>query len=156
MSSQGFGRFIPVGVAAVIAFGAGSAAAATCAPKNTDPVDAVRQMYAAATVGDRARTVAAFDREGYLFDGGLRFTPEGITDLILKSEAAGAKRTWTIESAEIHTACDLAWATWTTRGTVTTATGTTSKTWLESGVLIWRDGTWKIRFFHSTPAQPAN
>ena len=132
------------------------AQAANCAPRDAEPVDAVRQMYAGAMNGDRAKTVAAFDREGFLFDSGARYTPEAIADLILKGEAAGTKFQWKIEEAESHAACDLAWATWTNRGTFSTAAGSTPKTWLESAVFVWRNGAWKIRFFHSTPVAPAN
>ena len=133
------------------AFGVGEAQAADCAPRDSDPVDAVRQMYAGAMNGDRAKTVSVFDREGFLFDGGARFTPEGIADVILRGEAAGTKFQWKIEEAESHAACDFAWAAWTNRGTFQTVTGSTPKTWLESAVLVWRNGSWKIRFFHSTP-----
>jgi hypothetical protein len=97
--------------ALVLASGSGQAATAPCAPKNADPVDAVRRMYAAAMAGDRAGTVGAFAPEGFLFDGGARFSPEAITDLILKGEAAGLKPQWAVVAPESHTACDLAWAT---------------------------------------------
>jgi len=112
-------------------------------------------MYAGAMAGDRAKTLAAFDHDGFLFDGGVRFTPEAITDFILKAEAAGTRPQWRIEGVESHTACDLAWATWTNRGTFTTSAGVEPKTWLESAVFVWRDRAWKIRFFHSTPVVPA-
>jgi hypothetical protein len=136
---------------AALAFGAGPASAATCAPPGAVPVDAVRQMYAAAMAGNRAGTIAAFAPEAFLFDGGARFTPEAITDLILKGEASGMTPQWNIMDPESHTACDLAWATWTNHGTFTTKAGAAPKTWLESAVFVWRDGAWKIRFFHSTP-----
>ena len=134
---------------------AGAAYARTCAPKGSEPVDAVRGMYAAAMAGDRAKTIAAFDPEGFLFDGGARFTPETITDFILKAEAAGTKPEWRVEGVETHQACDLAWATWTTRGSFTTASAVEPRAWLESGVFVWRNGAWKIRFFHSTSMKPA-
>lgn len=142
------------GVAA-LAVSTSAAIARPCAPKSADPVDAVRQMYAAAMAGDRARTVAAFVPDGYLFDGGVRFTPEGIADFVLKAEGAGLKPRWTIEGSESHVACDLAWTTWTNRGTFTTAAGVEPKLWLESAVLVWQNDTWKIRFFHSTTVQPS-
>ncbi len=145
----------PAAVAAAITIAAGAAHATPCAPSGADPVDAVRQMYAGAMAGDRARTLAVFDPEAYLFDGGVRFTPEAITDFILKAEAAGTKPYWAISDPESHTACDLAWATWTNHGTFTTAGVAQPKTWLESAVFVWRDGTWKVRFFQSTPVAPA-
>jgi hypothetical protein len=136
---------------AALAFGAGPASAATCAPPGAEPVDAVRQMYAAAMAGNRAGTIAAFAPEAFLFDGGARFTPGAITDLILRAEAAGTTPQWNIVDPESHTACDLAWATWTNHGIFTTKAGAAPKTWLESAIFEWRDGAWKIRFFHSTP-----
>ena len=141
--------------AAALAAGAGPAPAAPCAPASADPVDAVRRMYAGAMAGDRARTLAAFAPDGYLFDGGARFTPQGITDFILKAEAAGVTPRWSIETPDVHAACDIAWATWTNRGSFATANGVAPKLWLESAVLVWRDGAWKIRFFQSTEAKPA-
>jgi hypothetical protein len=122
----------PAAAVAAVAIAAGAAQAATCAPAGADPVDAIRQMYAGAMAGDRAKTLAAFDPEAYLFDGGVRFTPEAITDFILKAEAAGTKPYWAIFGPESHTACDL-----------------------ESAVFVWRDGAWKVRFFQSTPVQSA-
>jgi hypothetical protein len=135
--------------------GTGIASAGPCAPASADPVDAIRRMYAGAMDGDRARTIATFDQDAYLFDGGARFTPEGITDFILKAEATGVTPRWSIDAAESHATCDLAWATWTNRGTFTTSKGVEPKVWLESAVLAWRDGSWRIRFFHSTPVNRA-
>jgi len=97
--------FLRVLLAAVaaIAIGAGAAHAAPCAPSGADPVDAIRQMYAAAMAGDRAKTLAVFAPKAYLFDGGVRFTPEAITDFVLKAEAAGTKPYWAIfESRKSH------------------------------------------------------
>jgi hypothetical protein len=140
-------------IAVTLALMAKNATASTCAPNSTEPVDTVRQMYVDIAAGDKAKTIGAFDPEGFLFDGGARFTPESIADLILKAEAAGTKPQWKIEGAESHTACNIAWATWTNRGSFTTAAGVEPKTWLESAVFVWRDGAWKIRFFHSTPVE---
>ena len=123
-----------------------------CAPKNAEPVDTLRAFYASATAGDRAKIIGAFDSEGYLFDVGERYTPETIADVILKIEAAGTKPAWNLEEPESHVACDLAWATWTTRGTFTTAGKVEPATELGSAVFVWRDDMWKIRFFHSTRA----
>jgi hypothetical protein len=134
---------------------AGGAQAAPCALSGRDPVDAVRQMYVALAAGDRAGTLALFDRDAYLFDLGTRFTPEALTDLIIKAEAAGTKPQWTVERVESHRACNTAWATWANHGTFTTAAGSQPEAWLESGVFAWRKGGWKIRFMHSTAVPTA-
>jgi ketosteroid isomerase-like protein len=141
---------VSIGVAALLSISGPLALAAPCAPQGADPVDAIRQMYAAITLGDRAATLAQFDHDAYLFDVGTRFTPESLTDLILKAEAAGTKPQWHVDQPESHQACDTAWATWTNHGTFTTSAGTQPRTWLESAVFTWADGAWKIRFFHST------
>lgn len=136
--------------AAIIAVSGTKAEAAACAPATADPVQTIRDMYAAATAGDRAKTLAAFAPGAYLFDGGERFTPEGITDQLLKIEAAGTKPLWHVEESESHASCDIAWATWTNRGSFTTASAVTPRVWLESAVFEWRGGAWKVRFFQST------
>jgi hypothetical protein len=51
----------PAAVVAAASALAGAAQAATCAPSGADPVDAIRQMYAGAMAGDRAKTLAGFD-----------------------------------------------------------------------------------------------
>jgi len=138
------------GGAAALLFGLGCSAATNCAPGTAEPVDAIRHMYEGAMAGDRAKTLANFDTEAFMFDGGARFTPDGIMDVIIKSEAAGMKPVWTVEGVESHVSCDLAWAAWTNHATFTTTAGSTPKTYLESAVFVWRDGSWKVRFFHST------
>ena len=148
-------RLVYAALCSLIALGSTPATAATCAPAQANPEAAVRQMYAAIAAGDRARTIAAFTEDAYLFDGGKRFTPAGITDTILQAEAAGLKPRWTVESPDSHVACDLAWTTWTNHGSFTTPTGVEPKLWLESAILVWQDGRWKIRFFHSTPVKVA-
>jgi len=106
-------RSVHAALCSLIALGSTPATAATCAPAQANPEAAVRQMYAAIAAGDRAQTIAAFTEDAYLFDGGKRFTPAGITDTILQAEAAGLKPRWTVETPDSHVACDLAWTTWT-------------------------------------------
>jgi len=86
----------------------------------------------------------------------VRYTPASLIDLILKAEAAGTKPQWHVDAAETHVSCDTAWATWTNHGSFTTAAGSLPKIWLESAVFSWRDGEWKIRFFHSTAVEPSH
>lgn len=147
-------RVLGVIAAAVLGVSAQSATAAGCAPKGAEPSDAVRRMYAGAMAGDRAATLAEFAPKAQLFDGGVRFTPEALVEVILKAEAGGTKPTWRISGVEAHVSCDMAWATWNTDGVFTTDKGAEPKDWLESAVFVWRNGAWKIRFFHSTPIAP--
>jgi hypothetical protein len=148
-------RFLRMAASIAALVTSGPALAAACAPQGPDPVDTVRRMYAAVTIGDRAATLAVFDADAYLFDVGKRYTPAALIDLILKIEAAGTRPQWHVDDAETHIACDQAWSTWTNHGSFTSAKGTQPLTWLESAVFVWRDGAWKVRFFHSTRIDPA-
>ena len=49
------------GAAALLALTTSPSLAAPCAPQGSEPVDAIRQMYAHVTIGDRAGALASFD-----------------------------------------------------------------------------------------------
>ena len=135
---------------------AGAAAAPRCAPPSAgDPADSVRRMYAAAMKLDREGIQREFAPDFYAFDGGKRFSGPELIELIRRAQESGKTYAWSVTEPEIHVSCDLAWATWTNRGAITDASGTTPLTWLESAVLVWRDGAWKLSFFHSTRIPPA-
>jgi hypothetical protein len=135
----------------------GSAHAETCAPKTApDPADTLKRMYAAAMKPDREAVLREFAPDFYAFDGGRRLSGTELADLATAAHAAGKTYAWSVEAPEVHLACDTAWVAYVNRGSVTDATGTHPLTWLESAVLVWRDGAWKLSFFHSTRAAPAS
>ena len=53
--------FIACGAAVLLALTTSPSLAAPCAPQGSEPVDAIRQMYAHVTIGDRAGALASFD-----------------------------------------------------------------------------------------------
>lgn len=133
------------------AFPASDAPACIGTPADqTQVVEAMRTMYAAAADDDLAKfhTVAAPDF--YAFDGGERYNGDALMALIKQLHAAGKVYVWTVTDPHVEATCDHAWITYANRGSVQDTSGTLQRTWLESAVLQKQAGTWRIRFFHST------
>ena len=129
-----------------------AAEAKSCAPKAApDPSDTIRQMYAAAMKNDKPAMLQALEPDFYAFDGGRRFSRTEFVGIVDMIRAKGQTYAWTVNDPDVHVACDTAWVTYVNRGTVTDTSGTQPRVWLESVVLDWHDGAWKLRFFHSTP-----
>jgi ketosteroid isomerase-like protein len=127
-----------------------------CAPTDPQPVAAaLREMFAAATVDDFARMRAVFTPDFYAFDGGRRFDGLGMAELIKGAHKSGRTLVWTVQKPDVHIACDTAWIAYVNRGSATDASGTQALTWLESAVLRFEGGKWRIAFFHSTRVPPA-
>jgi len=134
-----------------------SASAPTCAPAQgaqQQVADVIRQMYAAAQTDDLALFQSLVTPDYYAFDLGTRFTAESLMGLIKTLHDQGMKFEWTVNDPEVHVACDQAWLTYTNRGSVEAAGVRTPIEWLESAVLEYREGAWRIRFFHSTRVPP--
>jgi ketosteroid isomerase-like protein len=127
-------------------------------PAEADAVaDAMRAMYAAASVDDEVRLKAIFADDFYAFDLGKRFDGMELAHLIRDAHAAGKSFVWSVDEPQTHLRGDLAWITYVNRGSIGDASGATPATWLESAVLHHDGSRWRIRFLHSTrvPANPA-
>jgi hypothetical protein len=146
-------RHLAATIAACAAFALADAAqAAPCAPASAArPVETVRTMYAAAMAGDKVGMTAAFAPEFHAFDQGKRYSANQFGGLIDYLKANHLTMTWTINSPQETVSCDVAWVDWDNLGTITDASGTKPLEWLESAVLRWHNGGWKLVFFHSTP-----
>ncbi len=134
-------------------FAGAEAAAAPCAPAAAAPgaiAEVMRQMYVALKADDLAGFQATVSPDFYAFDNGARFTADSLVALIKSLHAAGKRFEWTVNDPEVHVACDLAWITYVNRGSVEDAAGKRPLAWLESGVLVYSEGRWRLRFFHST------
>jgi Domain of unknown function (DUF4440) len=135
-------------------FGAFAASdAATCAgtpADQTQVVETMRTMYAAATRDDLAKfhTVAAPDF--YAFDGGQRYDGDALMNTLKSLHASGKVYVWTVTEPHVESDCHLAWITYINRGSIKDASGTKELSWLESAVLEKQAGAWRIHFFHST------
>lgn len=145
------------GLAAVVLLAAQPAAAApACAPKAEAPaVNAVVGMYAALKAGDRARWAAVVTPDFYAFDGGAKFTGDGLLALIKTAQAQGKSYEWTVNEPRVRIDCTLAAVTYVNLGGVTDSTGRIPVTWLETALLTWDKGAWKVSFLESVRAKPA-
>lgn len=130
------------------------ARATACAPEDAAAAQAIRDMYAALTRDDGEALSRLFAPDFYAFDVGKRFTGPELVALIHSLHAAGKTFVWNVVDPQPHVACDMAWVTWENRGAIGDASGTREVTWLESAVLRWTDGAWRIVFFHSTRVPP--
>jgi ketosteroid isomerase-like protein len=129
-----------------------ASAAEQTAPANDEiqVTDAIRSLFAAATTDNLDKLHAVTTSDFYAFDGGGRFTRDGLMDLIKSAHAEGKVYVWTVNKPEVHISGDIAWITYLNQGSVTDVSGTKDMTWLESAVLQKEKGVWHIRFFHST------
>ena len=134
------------------------AGACTATPADQSQiVEAMRTMYAAASTDDldKFHTVAAPDF--YAFDGGKRYDGDALIQMVKSFHDQGYAFQWTVPDPHVQATCDLAWITYSNRGSITSPgsaaqskPATQQITWLESAVLQKQSGSWRIRFFHST------
>jgi hypothetical protein len=129
----------------------------SCAPTATAEADitaVARSVFAAARADDlpgfRALTTADF----YAYDNGLLFTGDELMSFIKQAHAAGKKFEWSVTDPKVHVACNLGWITYVNKGSIEDTSGKRDMTWLESEVLEYTDGHWRVHFLHSTRAAP--
>lgn len=143
-----------VGMGALVFLLAMGIAPASAQPVSdeTQAVDAIRTMYAAATKDDfdlfHSVTAATF----FAFDNGKRFDGDQLMTLIQGAHRSGKVYVWNVTDPEVHLSGNLAWVTYTNRGSLTDSSGTHPLTWLESVVLEKRSGQWRVLFLHSQRA----
>jgi ketosteroid isomerase-like protein len=129
---------------------------APCASHSADAVaETMREMYAALSADDEARLKTIFTPDFYSFDAGKRFDGPALIGLIKDAHKAGKTFVWTVNEPDVRVQCDWAWIAYVNRGSVTDKSTSTPVTWLESAVLRFETGRWRIAFFHSSRAAPA-
>jgi hypothetical protein len=112
-------------------------------------VEAMRTMYAAAAADDvdKFHTIAARTSVPSTAASAMTAT---LMKIAKSFHDSGKVFVSTVTDPHVEANCDLAWLTYTSRGSMRDASGTTQLTWLESAVLEKQAGTRRIRFFHST------
>jgi hypothetical protein len=146
-------------VAPLIALsGVSVARAKACAPEHNEAVvDALHQLFEAASHDDDHLFKEVLAPNFYAFDNGKRFDGVQLPQLIKAAHGAGKIYVWSVNDPEVHITCDWAWVTYTNRGSIGDASGTQPMSWLESAVLHYEGQRWRIQFLHSTrAAQPSN
>ena len=124
----------------------------------TAVIDAIRTLYAGATVDDMAKMHSVTAPSFYGFDGGHQYS--SIDDLMIVVKAdqdRGVKYIWNVTAPRVTVHCDEAWITYVNDGSFQPPDSATPHPaqWLESAVLEKQAGIWKIVFFHSTFVRPA-
>jgi hypothetical protein len=71
-------------------------------------------------------------------------------DLVKSSHAKGWSGDWTVYDPEVHIDCNLAWIAYVNRGNFERPSEKKEIVWLESAILEYAQGRWRIRFLHST------
>lgn len=150
-------RVLPLALAVMvtIGFGFGSRTASAEAGATRDPAavaQTMREMYAALSADDEAKLKDVITPDFYAFDGGKRFDGVSLFALVNDAHKAGKVFVWTVNEPDVHVNGDEAWIAYVNRGSV----GAQPVTWLESAMLRFEGGRWRIAFFHSTrvPAAP--
>jgi hypothetical protein len=131
--------------------------AKACAPEhNPAVVDALNQLFEAASHDDDNLFKEVLAPNFYAFDNGKRFDGMQLPELIKAAHGAGKTYVWSVNDPEVHIACDWAWVTYTNRGSVGDASGTHPMSWLESAVLHYQGRRWRVQFLHSTRVAPSS
>ena len=112
--------------------------------------EAVRSMFAALSAEDIPKLRAVIAPDFYAFEAGGRITGDALIELMQKAHAAGKVYAWTVNEPEVHIDGNMAWVTYTNRGSIKDASETKKVSWLESAVLRREKDSWRIQFFHST------
>lgn len=130
-----------------------AADAASCARRataKTDILGVMNDLFAALRTDSKQRFEQVTAPGLYAYDNGMRLTGPAMLELIKKGHAAGKQWVWSVTDPEVHVSCNLAWITYVNLGSVGDASGSHPQTWLESAILEYSHGRWRIRFVHST------
>jgi hypothetical protein len=111
-------------------------------------------LFSAFRADDEAEFKSHVTDGFYAYDGGKRFEGVAILNFVKSLHAAGKKFEWNITAPEVHVQCDWAWVTYVNKGSITDASGRQDLSWLESAILRYDEGHWRVQFLHSTRAAP--
>ena len=114
-------------------------------------VDTVTALINAFAQDDVSKFHAVTAPGFYLYDGGARFDGDSIMTLLEGEHTQGRRYEWSVTEPDVHINGNTAWIAYVNKGSVTDASGTKDRRWLESGFLERKGGVWKIVFMQSTP-----
>ena len=116
----------------------------------TQIVDTVKTVFAAALTDDITLLNTVVVPDFYIYDGGARFSGDGILALVKAQHATGKRFEWNVTEPDVHISGNTAWIAYVNSGSITDASGATNQKWLESAFLEKQAGAWRIVFMHST------
>ena len=126
-------------------------AAPRCAPPGAakDVEAAVRGWFSAFAREDYAAGYGLQAPGFYAYDGGKRYDGTALGELLRGAKASGRRVEWNLHDMDVHVACNEAWAAWVNTGAAGKAGAMQPVAWLESMVLRYADGRWRVEFLHS-------
>lgn len=147
---------IPLASAAPAAGRTSSAAQSRCSSPAAarDIETVVKAFFAALAKDDDAEVRRLTTPDFYAYDIGKRFTGPELSKVIADAHRAGRTIEWNIGAVDTRIDCNLAFAAWENTGASGTRPNLQPRSWLESAVLVRRNGRWLIHFLHSTPKDP--
>jgi ketosteroid isomerase-like protein len=122
----------------------------TRSPEQSRVIKAMESMYLAATTDDLDLFHSVTAPEFFAFDNGSRFDGDALMQLVKNLRASGKTYVWSVTEPRVEIFGDTALITYVNRGSVQDESGKMELTWLESALLRKDNGTWRIRFLHST------
>lgn len=127
-------------------------AASACAPATTrnEIVPVIEDMFGAVGENSLQRLTQATTADFYAYDGGKRMSGPELMQAVHQLQVSGKHLQWSVTKPEIHVACDLAWMTYVNQGFLEDSSGRQDLTWLESAILAYANGRWRIQFLQST------
>ena len=147
-----------IALAAVLLSGCAHSQPTACvaSPADIAAIDlTVRGFYDALRRDDRAGFQRLTTPTFTSFDGGVQFSGTALSDFVRDAHARGVQLVWNIGPIDTHGGCGMALAAWDNAGSVGTPPQVKPVRWVESSVLVRREGAWRIDFFHSTRAPNA-
>jgi ketosteroid isomerase-like protein len=124
-----------------------------------DIVDTVANVFRAVAADDLAAFKALVRDDFFIHENGQRFDGQGIFDLIVNAQRAGAVFEWEVTEPTTQVQGDLATIAYTNQGGVTRDGERTAVTWLETAVLTRTKASqqWQVAYMTSmrTAAPPA-
>jgi hypothetical protein len=122
-------------------------------PEAPAVIAALRAFYAALQSDDAQAAERAASQAFYAYDGGVRYTADGLAGTIREARARGASYEWNLSEFDVHVSCDQAWLAYRNTGGVRDDHGFTPVVWLESAALVRTPAGWKVRFLHASRAK---
>ena len=119
-------------------------------PDRARVIEAMESMYVAATTDDLNLFHRVTAPDFLAFDNGQRLDGDALMKLVASLHASGKTYVWKVTEPRVEIFGDTALITYVNRGSVRDEAGEQDLAWLESALLRKENGTWRIRFFHST------
>src|SRR5258707_1866689 len=82
----------------------------------TQIVDTVKTIFAAAMTDDVTILNTVIAPDFYIYDGGTRFNGDGIIALIKAQHAAGKRFEWNVTEPDVHISGNTAWIAYVNKG----------------------------------------